>query len=138
MLRRLLRQPATVVPAIVLVALAVGVSTGLFAYLGALLWPRVDGPRGGRIVGGRPRGRAAPAVLVPRLRAAAGAPRGPGDARRVHAARRFRRRLGADALYLGVRGQRRLLRDLRRAAFALAAARCGGRSFRRARRGRAR
>ena len=50
MLRRLLRQPATVVPAIALVALAVGVSTGLFAYLGALLWPRVDGARGARIV----------------------------------------------------------------------------------------
>src|SRR6185295_6288311 len=50
MLRRLLRQPATVIPAIALVALAVGVSTGLFAFLGRLLWPRVDGPRGGRIV----------------------------------------------------------------------------------------
>ncbi|HEV8241611.1 MAG TPA: ABC transporter permease [Thermoanaerobaculia bacterium] len=50
MLRRLLRQPATVFPAIALVALAVGVSTGLFAYLGAVLWPRVDGPRGARMV----------------------------------------------------------------------------------------
>src|SRR6185503_9054876 len=49
-LRHLLRQPSKTIPAIALVALAVGVGTALFANLGALLWPRVDGPRGGRVV----------------------------------------------------------------------------------------
>ena len=49
-LRGLVRHPATVWHAVVLVALAVGVGTGLFAYLGALLWPRLDAPRAERLV----------------------------------------------------------------------------------------
>ena len=48
--RRLLRQPATAVPAIVVVALAVGVSTALFSYLAALLRPQVDAPEPDRLV----------------------------------------------------------------------------------------
>lgn len=48
--RRFFRQPATAVPAIVLVALASGVSTGQFVYLGALLWPWIDAPRPERLV----------------------------------------------------------------------------------------
>ncbi len=46
----MLRQPATAVPSLLLVALAVGATTGLFSYLAALLWPRVDAPRAERLV----------------------------------------------------------------------------------------
>jgi predicted permease len=49
-LRRLLRHPATLAPALLLMALAVGVGTALFAYLGALLWPRVEAPASARVV----------------------------------------------------------------------------------------
>jgi predicted permease len=49
MLRSAVRQPAMVLPAVALVAAAVGVSTALFSYLGALLWPRLDGPAPGEL-----------------------------------------------------------------------------------------
>jgi putative ABC transport system permease protein len=50
MLRHLVRHPAAALPAIVVVALAVGVSTALFSYLSAMLWPRVDAPEPHRLV----------------------------------------------------------------------------------------
>ena len=43
------RQPATVLPAVGLVAAAVSVSTALFGYLGAVLWPTMDGPAPGEL-----------------------------------------------------------------------------------------
>src|SRR5690349_6283314 len=49
-MRSLLRRPATSVPAVLLIALAVGVSTGLYAYFSSLVAPRLDAPDASRLV----------------------------------------------------------------------------------------
>jgi predicted permease len=81
-LRTFLRHPVASGPAVVLVALAVGVSTGLFAYLGALLWPRIEAPDAERLVSlyvgtaSEPRGPASFREYE-LLRGLPGGPRGP-------------------------------------------------------------
>ena len=49
-LRSLARQPGMVAIVVVTLALGIGASTALFAYLAAILWPAVDGPEPERVV----------------------------------------------------------------------------------------
>lgn len=49
-LRSLARQPGMVLIVVVTLALGIGASTALFAYLAAILWPAVDGPEPERLV----------------------------------------------------------------------------------------
>src|SRR5919112_5518994 len=48
--RSLSRQPAVMLPAVLTLALGIGANTALFAYLAAILWPRIDAPHFERIV----------------------------------------------------------------------------------------
>src|SRR5690349_4666582 len=48
--KSLVRQPALPLIIVLTLALGIGASTALFAYLTALLWPRLDAPESDRIV----------------------------------------------------------------------------------------
>jgi putative ABC transport system permease protein len=49
-LRSFARQPGLVLIVVLTLALGIGASTSLFAYLAAILWPRIDAPRPERVV----------------------------------------------------------------------------------------
>ena len=49
-LRSLVRQPAVTVPAVLTLALGIGANTALFAYLSALVWPRLETRDAQRVV----------------------------------------------------------------------------------------
>jgi predicted permease len=49
-LRSLIRHPAVTVPAVLTLALGIGANTALFAYLAALVWPRLEVPQANRMV----------------------------------------------------------------------------------------
>src|SRR5215475_10429042 len=48
--RSLVRQPAVAVPAVLTLALGIGANTALFAYLSALVWPRLEIHGASRVV----------------------------------------------------------------------------------------